>query len=209
VTWSGKADQPKIPVEPAQMAERRASVTWAQPTKPRLLIGYKVPEAADRKSAAALDVIYAYLFGATGTLHKSLVLERQIAEPFQEWSQAHRDPGIWALLATGKAPADLAEIERAVDAALADLQAGRIDEALLAGIKSNRRYGLLLGLEDPEAVAELLSWTVSVTGDLDAVDRYMAALDALTPADVAAFARERLVPAGRTVVTLTQGGATK
>ena len=91
------------------------------------------------------------------------------------------------------------------DAAIADLQAGHIDEAKLSRIKSNQRYSLILELEDPESVAEQLAWTISVTGELDAVDRYMAALDALTPADVAAFARERLVPAGRTIVTLTQG----
>lgn len=202
--WSRKADQPKIPVEPAQTAERRAAVSWPHPTMPRLLIGYKVPAAADHKADATLDVVYAYLFGETGTLHKALVLEKQIAEPFNAWSQAHRDPGLWAVLATGKAPEHLPEIERAIDAALAELQAGRIDEAQLARIKSNQRYSLILQLEDPEAVAEQLAWTISVTGELDAVDRYMAALDALTPADVAAFARERLVPAGRTVVTLTQ-----
>jgi zinc protease len=172
---------------------------------PRLLIGYKVPAAADHKADATLDVVYDYLFGETGSLHKTLVLEKQIAEPFQAWSQAHRDPGLWAVLGTGKTPEALAQIEQAVDAAIADLQAGHIDESQLARIKSNQRYGLILGLEDPESVAEQLAWTVSVTGELDAVDRYMAALDALTPAEVAAFARERLVPAGRTVVTLTQG----
>lgn len=203
--WKGKAAAPAIPVEPAQTAERRVALTWPSETMPRLVVGYKVPSASDRKSAAALDVIYQYLFGETGRLHKALVLERQIAEPFQVWSQPHRDPGLWAFLATGKAPGDLAEIEKAVDAAIVELQAGRIDAEALAAIKSNQRYGLLLRLEDPEEVAEHLAWTISVTGELDATDRYMAALDALTAEDVAALARERLVPAGRTIVTLVHG----
>ena len=205
--WKGRAAQTKVPAEPPQTAERRASVSWASPTMPRLLLGYKVPPAADRRTAAALDVIQAYLFGETGLLHKSLVLEKQIAQPFQEWSQPHRDPGLWAILATAKSPEALPEIERAIDAALSELHAGHVDETRLARIKSNRRYGLLLGLVDPEAVANLLAWTISVTGELDAVDQYVAALDTLTPADIAAVARERLVSTGRTVVTLTHAPA--
>ncbi len=205
--WSGKADLPKVPVEPPQRTERRAEVRWPSETLPRLIFAYKVPPASDRPATAASEVIYAYLFGETGLLHKSLVLERQIAEPFDAWSQPHRDPGVWSFVATAKSPEVLPEIEKAVEAAIDDLRHGKIDPEQLKRIQSNRRYALLLGLDDPEKVAETLAWQISVTGDVDAIDRSMAALDALTPADITAFAQQRLVPAGRTLVTLIHAPA--
>jgi zinc protease len=202
-SWRGRADQPKVPVEPPQTEERRAAVAWASPTLPRAIFAYKVPPATDHRTAAALEVVYAYLFGETGTLHKSLVLEQQIAEPFQAWSQARRDPGLWAVLATAKSPEHLARIEQAVDEAIEALETGGLDASALARIQSNRRAELVLSLEDPEEVASRLAWAVSVTGELDAIDRFMAALDALTPEAVAEVARATLVKTGRTVVTLT------
>jgi len=201
-TWSGQADQPKIPVEPPQTEERRAAVEWASPTLPRVLFGYKVPVASDYRTAAALEVIDAYLFGETGTLHKTLVLEQQVAEPFQSWSQPRRDPGLWAVLATAKSPEHLPTIERALDEAVAALKTKGVDERTLARIQSNRRADLILSLEDPEKVASTLAWRISVTGEVDAIDRFMAALEALTPDAVAEVARAVLVTTGRTVVTL-------
>jgi zinc protease len=201
-TWSGRADQPVIPDEPLQTEERRAVVTWASPTLPRVVFGYKVPPATDHRTAAALEVIDAHLFGETGTLHKALVLEQQVAEPFQSWSQPRRDPGLWAVMATAKAPEHLQTIEHALDEAIASLSAKGIDAPRLARIQSNRRAGLILSLEDPEEVASTLAWRISVTGEIDVVDRYMAALDALTPEAIATVARTVLVPTGRTVVTL-------
>lgn len=200
--WKGKADLPKIPVEPAQKGERRATVKWTQETLPRVLIGYKTPAAGDWKASAAQDVVYAYLLGETGTLHRTLVLEQQIAEPFMAWSGPHRDPALWSFVATGKSADALPKVEAALDAAVADLQAGKVDTAQLERIKSNRKYGLILGLEDPEKVAETLAWNVSITGELDSIDRYMDALTTLSVEDVAAFAKQYLVKDGRTVVTL-------
>jgi zinc protease len=205
--WTGRADQPKIPVEPPQTEERRAAVAWPSPTLPRVLFGYKVPAASDHRTAAALEVIDAYLFGETGTLHKALVLEQQVAEPFQSWSQPRRDPGLWAVLGTAKAPEHLPTIERALDEAIVALKATGIDAPTLGRIQSNRRARLILSLEDPEEVASTLAWRISVTGEVDAIDRFMAALDALTPEAVAEVARTVLVPAGRTIVTLQHAPA--
>lgn len=200
--FAGHADAPPVPAEPPQTAPRRAEVVWPSATLPRMIVAHKVPPATDRRAAAAAAVLYAYLFGETGTLHKALVLDRQIAEPFNEWSSSHRDPGLWAILATAKDPADLPAIEAAIAAAFDEVRAGRVDAEQIARIQENQRNGLLLGLDDPEKVAERLSWEISVTGDLDAVDRSLSAMAALTPEDVSRFVREWIVPAGQTVVTL-------
>jgi zinc protease len=200
--WKGKVDEPKTPAEPAQKEERRAKIDWPTEVLPQLLFAYKAPPASDWKASALQDALFAYLLGPTSPLHKDLVLDRQIAEPFQEWTRPHRDPYLWAFLATGKTPAALAEIEKALDAAVAEVAAGKVDGERLEKIKSNRRYGLLMGLDDADSVASTLAAWTSPTGETDSVDRFMGALAALTPEDLAAFAKERLVPAQRTIVTL-------
>ena len=205
--WAGKAEQTRVPVEPVQKAARRAKVDWPAETLPKLIVAHKVPPASDWQATAAADVIFAYLFGETGTLHKQLVLDRQIAEPFESWSSAHRDPGLFSFVATAKKVEHLPEIESAIDTAFRVLREGDVDATKLALIKAHQRYALLLGLDDAEKVAQELAWRVSVTGELDAIDRYMAALDALTPADVAAFAEAHLNDSQRTTVTLTTSGA--
>ncbi len=207
--WQGKGEIPQTPVEPEQTEERRKHLSWPQETLPRLLIGYKAPPAADYKASATLDVLYAYLMGETSPLHKRLVLDEQIAEPFESWSRPGRDPFLWAFVGTGKSDDALPKIEKAFDEAVAEIAAGKVDADRLAKIKSNRRYGLILGLDDAEKVASTLAVYTSPAGDLGAIDKFMAALDALTAEDVVAFTKAHLVPQKRTVVTLTgaKGGA--
>jgi zinc protease len=200
--WKGKVEEPRVPVEPLQKEERRAKIDWPTEVLPQLLFAYRAPPASDWKASAIQDALFAYLLGATSPLHKSLVLDRQIAEPFEEWTRPHRDPYVWAFLATGKTEAALPEIEKALDAAIAEVVAGKVDADRLEKIKSNRRYGLLMGLDDADSVASTLAAWTSPTGEVDSVDRFMAALGALTPADLTAFAKERLVPAQRSIVTL-------
>jgi zinc protease len=206
-SWEGKAEVPAVPTEPEQKEERHAKVDWPTETLPRLVIAYKIPAASDYKADAAADVLYAYLLGETSPLYKDLVLDKQIAEPFDTWASAGRDPFLWAFLATGKSDDAIPQIQKAWDAAIADVAAGHIDADRLARIKSNRRYGLILGLDDPEKVAGTMAGYVSPTGDLDAIDKFMAALDALTPDDVATFAKTYITPKRRTIVTLKQATA--
>ena len=58
-----------------------------------------------------------------------------------------------------------------------------------------------MSLDTPDSVASNLSRLLAITGDLEAVDRMYATLDAVTPADVQAAARE-LRPERRTVAVL-------
>ena len=67
-----------------------------------------------------------------------------------------------SFVATGKSAEALPEIEKAIGAAFADLQAGKIDADALSRIQSNRRNALLLGLDDPEKVAEQLALRLSL-----------------------------------------------
>ena len=60
----------------------------------------------------------------------------------------------------------------------------------------------LLGLDDAESVAGFLAGWISPTGDIDAPDRFMDALDRLSAADLTDFAKKNLTRDQRTVVSL-------
>ena len=75
-------------------------------------------------------------------------------------------------------------------------------------MKSNVRYGMVMEAQTPTAVADLIARYVAVSGDPAMIDRYLAALAAVTPADVARVAREHLNERRRFVATLAHGPAT-
>jgi zinc protease len=213
--WSGASATPKIPVEPPQAGIRRAAVEWPSDTKPRLQVGWHSPAAGTREATVA-RVLGPLVFGAASPLYEELVLRRQLVESFEvsymgdDPRPGHRDPRLFYYLATMKRPEDLAAVRSAVDAAIAELAAGRVDTARLEAVKSHLRYSLLASLETPEEVGELLALFVAPTGDLGAVDAEFARLASVGPADVSTFARRYLVDDNRTEVTLTgkrAGGA--
>ena len=200
--WQRTRDQPVVPTEPEQTEERRAMIEWPSTTLPKLVMAYKMPGAADLKAAALQHVLFEYALGETSPLHKDLVLERQLSEPLESWDRPLRDPGLFGVFANAKTEEALPQIEEAVEAAFEGIAAGQVDPDRLARIKSHARYGLILGLDDPEKVASTLAVWISPTGKIDAPDRFLEALEVLTADDLVAFARERLITPRRTVVTL-------
>jgi zinc protease len=206
--WSGKTARPEIPAEPAQDAERRAHIDWDGQTLSRAIFAWRAPPASDYGAVAAQEVLYAYLFGETSPLHRSLVLEKQIAQPFTRWGGGpHRDPFVFAVLGTAKAPEHLGAVEEAALASVAKVAAGEIEAERVERIQSNARYSMLMGLEDPQKVASLLVWWASTTGDLKSVEAVMAAIAAVTPAQLTEYAKTWMTEKGRTVITLKPAAA--
>ncbi|HEY3352985.1 MAG TPA: pitrilysin family protein [Polyangia bacterium] len=202
--WKGKGAGTKVPVEPPQTAPRTAHIDWATPTMPRLYAGYHTPAATLKtKDAAIQNVLGPLLFGPQSPLYRDLVLTRQLCYDVSADYDDHRDAHLFGYLATCKDPKDLPEVQRTVDAALAELAAGTLDPKRLADVQSNLRYSLMMQLETPGAIALMLAVNTAPTGDPKALDRLLAQIGTVTVKDVAAFARKYLVAQNRTVVTLT------
>jgi zinc protease len=210
-TWTGKADDPKIPVEPAPTAERRAHIDFEMPTMPRLWAGYRAPAATTKtKDTAVQHVLAALLFGQQSPLYRDLVLDRQLCVSLRGAASAHRDPHLFGVIATARAAQSLPEIERTIDAAIEEVRQGKVDAARLAAVQSNIRYGMLMELETPDDIAGTLAAITASTGDPQGLAKLVAQVDKVTAKDVVAFAKTYLAKERRTVVTLTaksKGGA--
>jgi zinc protease len=199
--WTGKAATLVVPAEPPQDAPRTAKVTWPNPTLPRLGFYWHTPAASPKTNDAAIQqVLSAYLVGPTSPLYKSLVLEKQIVESASGDYQEHRDPELFGMRATLKDEANRAEVSTAFEAAVAEIAAGKIDAKRFGEIKDNIRYGLAMGLETHDDVAQTLAVIAGIMGPPDALEIRQRALAAVKPADLVAFVKKHLVEKNRTTL---------
>ncbi len=211
-TWAGKAATIVVPAEPAQEAARTATVTWTNPTLPRHGVFWHTPASSVKTTDAAIQhVLGAYLAGPTSPLYKSLVLEKQLVESLNGDFNDHRDPNLFGLTAKLKDEAQRAEVSAAFDAAIAELVAGKVDAKRVDAIKDHLKYGLAMGLEAYDDVAQTLAYIGGVLGTPDALELRQRALTQVKPADLVTFAKKHLVEKNRTTlvfnVDLSKGGA--
>lgn len=203
-SWSGKAATVEIPTEPPQTAEKRAHHDWDSPTQPRLMVGYHTPGAnPNLKEAAIQNVLSAYLLGQTSPAYKTLVLEKQTIERIEPLYNDHRDARLWNYQLVGKKPEGLDEALAFIDASIAELASGKVDEKRLRDAQSAFRYGLAMSLETPSAIAVQVAYGTGLTGDVGALDRLGDEVSKLAPRDLVEFAKAHLSPTNRTIVTLT------
>jgi zinc protease len=195
--------RPELPAEPAQEEERRAHVDWPSPTAPRMAMGWRVP-AHDPRDAdlAALELAATWLLADVGPLESRLVRDEGLA--FSVWGGRDDfvDPGLFRITVQAREAEDLPRIEAIVREELARLADGP-DAAALARVQDHSRYAFLTSLDDPEAVASTLGWSLRRDPDPTAIDAFWDAFAAATAADVARVVRATLVEPPATVVTLT------
>jgi zinc protease len=203
-SWKGKLDAVAIPPEPVHTAAREARVDWPTPTLARTWLAWHAPSSGDLKTAAVQNVLNAYLFGPTSPLHQDLVLKRQLVDSLESSYSDHRDPGLFGVLARVKADKDVPAVEAAIQAQVALLQKGVVDQARLDAVRSNRKYSAILHLDTADRVAVALAVNTAPTGDPEYFNKLYAAVDKLQPKDLVAFARTYLTDGNRTIVRLGQ-----
>jgi zinc protease len=204
--WTGKLDPAPVAAEPPHKEPRTAHVDWKTPTLPRLWMAWHAP--TDLKSAATQRVLNAYLFGETSPLYQDLILGRQLVDSLEPTFEDHRDPYLFGVLARVKEKKELPTVEKAVLDRIAELAQGKVDAERLAAVRSNVKYTVILRLNTVDLVAVSLARATAPTGELDHFDKLFAEVDALKPADLTSFAKQYLIDANRTEVTLsTKGGA--
>jgi zinc protease len=207
--WSRKMASVAIPVEPPQKERRDVHIDWEQPTLPRHVLAWHTPAAALGTPAAALQsVLTAYLVGPTSPLYKELVLQKQLAESIGSDYFPHRDPGLFTLTALLKDDASRAPVNAALTKAVAELASGKVDAPRVEAIKSNLRYGLLMGLETANDVAGALALYAGIYGTPDALERHFQHVSQVKPEQLVAFGKQYLKDTNLTVLTLasTAGG---
>jgi zinc protease len=198
--WEPGYVAPQIPVEPEQTQEKRVEVSYPGRALPMLALAYKFDAFdPDNRLRVAADLLTEMAFGSTSDLHQQLVLDEQVVEFLAADAARNRDPGLLDLYTRVKDPERVDYVLEAIDATIATFTETLVEEEDLAALKSRLRYGFLMGLETPDAVARGLARIIAITGGIEAVEALYAAYETITPEDVREAARHYLDSRRRTV----------
>ena len=192
-------DPPAVLIqEPEQVGERRVVVRRAA-QMPLLQYAYKAPAAADPLGPALNLLLTGLADGNASRLHRLLVEQRMIAQDVSaEWHQGF-DPSLcwfWFTLAEGIDPHAARDI---IDAELAGVAAGGLDEPELARARNLNAAGFWKQLSTIDGKAHLLGEYEALRGGWQQLFQAPARHAAVTRADIAAAARAVLNTRRRTV----------
>jgi len=205
--WQGTARRAKIEPEPPQREEREARRAWSTPVLPRLWQGWHTPGAEDLDATAAQLVLWPLLFGPPSQLYRELILERRLAQEISGEFQPRRDPYLFGYELVLENAAAEAPARAAVERAVADIVAGKVDPRVLADVKANVLATLVMQTDTPYRTGIWLVYYGGTTGDPGSLDEVMRRVERLGPDDLAAFAKRWLVPSNRTTIVVATGGA--
>jgi zinc protease len=212
-SWRGRRDQPAIPTEPEPTAGARRHIDWPAEAAPRVVLGYRVPsfvsgrnaraEEAALRTTAALQVVHGLAFSAPSPLYQRLVVSDRTLLELGSWAdEFSRDPGLFVVYATLAEGQQFDPILTTIADELARIGRGETPPERIESVKAHIRYSTWMELDTPSDAAELAARMIAAGGRVDSVERYLAAVAAVTPADVARVAREYLIDSRRFVVTL-------
>ena len=184
---------PRVRVEePPRTAARSYTVYEANTPLPAALISYPLPPITDPDSAT-FEVIDAILSaGQSSRLYESLVYRSQIATEASSFDEMKQGPGTFvafAIMSAGK-PAEAGEA--ALRSEIARIRNEPVSDAELAEAKNELLTAALTGRETVDGKASALAEAVILSGDPAAADRRLAAIQAVTAADVQSAARRWL-----------------
>jgi len=192
-----------IPADPEPSEGKRAHIDWPNPTRPQLMMGYRVP-AFDAASVdtAALDLIDQLLFSEAAPLYQELVVDKQWVDQLGGSASAHRDPYLFMITARVKSDDLVPKVEETIARHVAELQARPVDAARLERIKSHLRYGFALSLASANAVAFNAAQVLELTGEVEPLNTLYATYETIGPKDVQRVAKAYFQPQRLTTVTL-------
>ncbi len=178
----GCGREPLVAIDPPQLGPRRARETFAVPTS-RISLAWKAP-ALDHPDAPAFDVLATILGrGRASRLHRSLREEQELALEISAFSWT--GPGREGLLAAS-ADAEPAKRDALIEAILvevASVVASELDDDL-AKAKRQIAASQFRSLTTASGRASDLASNWHEARDLDFTRRYLAATQAVTPADI-------------------------
>lgn len=190
--------QPRMrPTEPPQLAERRLSFSDPRVAQPYVIRSYLAPErnAGDQKQAAALTLL-AELLGGSGTT-SVLAKALQFGDAKAVYTSAFYDGGSLDVGSFGLAivpvpGVSLQEAEEAMDGVIAQFLEDGVNPEDFERIKVQIRAADIYARDNVDGLARRYGQALTTGLTVQDVKDWPAVLDAVTPEEVLAAAREVL-----------------
>lgn len=203
--WEPGYEAPEVPTEPEQKEERSVDVDYPGRSLPIVWLGYKGAAFDPESRVQAAGKVFCDLaFGSTSEFYQRMVLDEQRIDFVNCSFSDSRDPGLVSIFTRIKSQ-DEEEIQAVIDEI--DVTIATFHETPPAAervndVQSRIRYGFLMNLDTPSAVAGNLVQLLAIYGDMSVVDKLYSSLARVTPEDVQTAAQEFFVEERRTVAVL-------
>lgn len=202
----GEKEPPDVvTLEIEQLAEKRMEAECDCP--PQIQIRYHTVPFG-HADAYALDVLAGVLNGRTGRLYKAMIERTEIASSASAGQSSDKYAGSFRFSAEAKGDHGPADLERAWDAVLAELQEKAVPEAELEKVKNITAADTFRRLESPLFLMIQLALYEGM-GDWTYLDTLAERTRAVTAEDVQRVAKQYLVPEQRLVGSYTRKAGTQ
>jgi zinc protease len=196
-------------VEPERTAEKRYTETAPNVPFPAVAITYLAPTSRD-KDVPALEIAETILSGGESSrLYQELVYKQQIAQEAAMTADIRADRGLlyfYAIASEGKTPE---ELEKSLLAELAKIQSAPVTADELAKAKNQLITKTLQEREQNDGKAIAIERAIAYQGNANAVNTDIAALQAVTIADVQRVMKKYFTDTNRVVIYYQNGGEDK
>jgi len=196
---------PKITATTPPITSERRAVVTDQVELPRVYMGWITPPVFQKGDADSNLFSQILGGGKSSRLYKSLVYEKQIAQDVSTSTEETRLGSIFELTVTAKPGVKPEDLEKAIDAELAKLQAEGPSAAEVERARNVTETALVRGLERTNGVANRLNYYNQFLGNPDYFSKDLARFDAVTPADIKHTAQTIFKKDARAVVYAIPG----
>jgi zinc protease len=187
------------PSAPPSMPKSKEPIVLKQPGSTALLEAvYPLPNV-NHPDVPALDLMDAVLTGGRSSrLYQDLVETGLVSSVGASASQMI-DLGWYSISAVAAAGQPLSRVETLLQKSLSEIRQKPVSAEELQRAKSQFRASLILGSQDISSQATQLGYNQTVAGDYRFIDRYLAAMEKVTPADILRVAQTYLKPELQTI----------
>ncbi|MEO5569512.1 MAG: pitrilysin family protein [Bacteroidia bacterium] len=202
-SWEKGNFNPEIPAEPLQTKTKYVHLQ-VEKFPPHLTLSYKVPGFTDSNiEVAALSLVSDVLCSERSELYKKLVTKEQKLRELGADNNLARDQTIFQFDATLVNDSDLQYVKDEIMKAIDKIKSEPVDENYLNEIKSRSKYSFAMRMDNPDAIANSLSYFTWLSGDPESINRAYALMDKVTSKDITNAAKKYFINNGLTISSIS------
>ncbi|MEH2363160.1 M16 family metallopeptidase [Nostoc sp.] len=178
---------------------KKAAIVLKQPGSAALLQAVYPLTDINHPDVPAIDVMDAILTGGRSSRLYQALVESGLASSVSGGAAELIEPGWYQIDATAAPGKELGKIAQVLQESLAKLQQQPVTTEELNRAKTQLQASYILGNQDITSQATQLGYNQTVAGDYRFIERYLAAIAKVTPAQVQKIAKTYLNPAKQTI----------
>jgi zinc protease len=210
--YFGSIDKPvqtraPLPDLPAKVTARKDVVRDANAKTPGFYFGWLIPKARTPEHYALELAVSLLADGESSRLERLLIRDRAVAQRVSAWTRDHVGPDELSVSAVLTEKAELAQVEKLVEAEIEKLAKQPAPAAELAKVKRRVRSAFVFGLQTNLSRATRLGEYESYFGDARLLARELALYQAVTAEQIQAAVKKYLGPERRQLVEVLPADA--